>query len=76
MVKIKAHEAKKHFSNLLARVARGERFMITRRGVPVASLIPASLTHSEIVQGMRELRKRVKPGSPTIREMIAHGREG
>jgi hypothetical protein len=32
------------------------------------------LAHKEIVKGMRALRKRVKPGKMTIREMIAQGR--
>jgi hypothetical protein len=34
----------------------------------------AKLTHKEIVQGMRKLRKRVKPGKMTVREMVAEGR--
>jgi hypothetical protein len=32
------------------------------------------LTHKEIVKAMRALRKRIKPGKMTIREMIAEGR--
>ncbi len=33
-------EAKAHLSELLARVERGEEFVITRRGRPVANLSP------------------------------------
>jgi prevent-host-death family protein len=48
---------------LLDRVARGERITITRHGIPVAVLVPvveaaAKLSHDEIVEGMRALRKR------------------
>lgn len=35
-----AYEAKTHLSDLLARVAKGERVTITRHGVPVAVLQP------------------------------------
>jgi antitoxin (DNA-binding transcriptional repressor) of toxin-antitoxin stability system len=58
---------------------QGENIAITRHSVPAAMLVPveeakAKLTHKEIVQGMRKLRKRVKPGKMTIREMVAEGR--
>jgi prevent-host-death family protein len=38
-----AYEAKTHLPHLLDRVARDERITITRRGVPVAMLIPVRL---------------------------------
>ena len=37
---IGASEARTHFARLLARVARGERIVITIRGTPVARLVP------------------------------------
>jgi prevent-host-death family protein len=63
---MQAFDAKTHLSALLDRVAKGERITITRRGIPAAMLVPiqdvaGKLTHEEIVEGMRELRKRVKP---------------
>jgi len=72
-------EAKTHLSDLLDRVARGERITITRHGVPAALLKPVEeketkLTHREIVEGMRALRKRVKPGKISVREMVKEGR--
>jgi prevent-host-death family protein len=33
-------EAKSRFSELLDRVARGERFVVSRRGRPVVALVP------------------------------------
>ncbi|MFM7360622.1 MAG: type II toxin-antitoxin system Phd/YefM family antitoxin [Cyanobium sp.] len=35
------HEAKTNLSKLLEAVARGERVVITRHGVPAAELVPA-----------------------------------
>jgi prevent-host-death family protein len=79
MATVKAFEAKRHFSNLLNRVARGEKITITRFGIPVALLVPvekkeSKLTHREIVEGMRALRKRVKPGKTSVRDMVKEGR--
>jgi len=79
MEMIGAFDAKTHLSALLDRVARGERITITRHGVPAAMLVPAGevnpkLTHEEIVEGMRALRKRVKPDTMSVREMINEGR--
>jgi prevent-host-death family protein len=79
MEAIGAFDAKTHLSALLDRVARGERITITRHGVPAAMLVPVAesdrkLTHEEIVAGMRALRKRVKPGGMSVRQMINEGR--
>lgn len=38
------HEAKSNLSRLLEAVARGERVIITRHGIPAAELIPARKT--------------------------------
>ena len=38
---VNVHEAKTHFSKLLARVEKGERITVARAGKPVAKLIPA-----------------------------------
>lgn len=42
MSKVGAYEAKTHLPKLLARVAKGERFIITKHGKPVAELSPVS----------------------------------
>jgi prevent-host-death family protein len=79
METIGAFEAKTHLASLLDRVAKGERITITRHGVPAAMLIPIgpaspALTHQEIVDAMRQLRKRVKPAKMSVREMVNQGR--
>ncbi len=42
MKTIGAFEAKTHLSGLLEKVARGESFVITKRGKPVAALSPVT----------------------------------
>jgi prevent-host-death family protein len=79
METIGAFEAKTHLAALLERVAKGEKITITRHGIPAAVLAPvaetrARLSPQEIVEGMRELRKRVKPGKMSVREMVNEGR--
>lgn len=79
MTLVGAFEAKTHLSALLDRVSRGETITITRRGVPAAMLVPVEevktkLTHQEVVEGMRELRKRIKPDSIGVRDMVQEGR--
>lgn len=79
MKTIGVFEAKNNFSALLDRVAKGERITITRHGVPVAVLMPVARAkskrpHKEIVERLRALRGRVKPGKMTVREMIEEGR--
>lgn len=81
METIGAFEAKTHLASLLDRVAKGEKITITRHGVPAALLVPAGpteqrLSHQEIVEGMRGLRKRVKPGTMSVRDMVNEGRRG
>jgi hypothetical protein len=41
--------------------------------VPVAET-GQKLSHQEIVEGLRALRKRVKPGKLSVREMVSEGR--
>jgi prevent-host-death family protein len=42
MKTVSAREANQRFSRLLAEAAAGEQVVITRRGIPVARLVPAS----------------------------------
>jgi len=77
---IGAFEAKTHLSQLLAKAEQGEEFIVTKRGIPVARIIPfrqeSKMTWEEALKGFRELRKhyRGKPGDFSIREAIEKGR--
>jgi prevent-host-death family protein len=84
MVEIKASfgafEAKTHFSNLLDRVEKGDRIVITRHGREVAVLSPAEKRPSP---NLMELAKRALaaskgtslPKGMTIKDMINAGRK-
>jgi prevent-host-death family protein len=79
MQTVGAFEAKTHLAALLDRVAKGEKITITRHGIPAALLVPvaeagAKLSHKEIVEGLRALRKRVKPGDMSVKGLIDEGR--
>lgn len=72
-------EAKTHLSELLERVAAGESFVITRRGQPVARLVPAGVgaprpSVEQLIEGARSLRDGVRADSGDLRGWIDEGR--
>ena len=78
MREVGAYEAKTHLPKLLERVTRGERFVITRHGVPVAELVPTSSkgkqSVSEAIAEIRKLAKRHSLGKLSLRKLIEEGR--
>ena len=72
-----SYEAKTHLPQLLERVARGEKILITRHGQAVAMLVPAEEKPEvpDAIRKIRELRKGVTLGPDlTIRQLIDEGR--
>jgi prevent-host-death family protein len=71
-------DAKTHLNSLLKRVSKGETIRITRRGVPIAKLVPVDFGEREdpdrVVREIRELRKGATLGKITIRQLINAGR--
>lgn len=51
MKSVNVHEAKTHFSKLLARVERGHEVVISRAGKPVARLVPHTVGEKAPVFG-------------------------
>jgi len=78
MKSVGAFDAKTHLNELLQRASKGETIRITRRGVPVAKLIPPDDGEKEdarnLIEAIRQLRKGTTLGKITIRELIDEGR--
>jgi prevent-host-death family protein len=81
MTAIGVYDAKTQLPKLLERVSRGERFLITKHGRPVAQLVPAvveaSVTARDITQEMEEWQAREGPTlgpGLTIRKLREEGR--
>ena len=78
MRRIGAYEAKTHLPRLLEDVANGEVITITKHGVPIAVLAPASprapLSTQEAIAGLRAFRSAHRLEGLTIRELIDEGR--
>ncbi len=79
MKTIGTYEAKSHWSQLLKRVSRGEKVLITRRGRAIAMLVPYGRRQRDhvlkAIQAMKELRKgNVLGDDLTIRDLIEEGR--
>lgn len=76
---IGSFEAKTHLSGLIDEVQSGTEYVITKRGKPVARLIPyritdESLTLNEIMDSFAEIRKSVH-GNVDIKSYINEGRK-
>jgi prevent-host-death family protein len=67
MTAIEVCDAKTQLPKLLERVRRGERFVITKHGQPVAQLVPAD-TPSEpnVLETIREMQEWQERHGPTL----------
>lgn len=78
MKTVGAFEAKTHLNELLKRVSKGETIRITRRGIPIAKLVPSGENESKdlkkVVRELREVRQGASLGGSTLRELIDEGR--
>lgn len=78
METVGAYEAKTHLTQLLERVAKGEKITITKHGVPVAILQPADPLKktpvSEIIEQLKRFRKTNRLNGLSIHDMIEEGR--
>ena len=80
MKTIGAFSAKTHLSGLLDQVARGESFLITKRGKPMAALSPVTVskrqgTKDAIGDFRRQFAKSLKKFSMReIKDLIESGR--
>lgn len=64
MIEIGAFEAKDKFSRLLDRVQLGEEVVITRRGKPVAKLVPDPAAAAQALAERKHLRARIGEPDP------------
>ena len=78
METIGAYQAKTHLPRLLERVRRGESVTITKRGRPVARLVPVAADDEErarqAASRIRNRRRRLR-GAP-LAELVATIHEG
>ena len=77
MSEIGAYEAKTHLPQLLDRVQKGERFVITRHGIPVAELVPIAVRDSDSIRNalaeMRTVRSRLARRGIKLRSLLRKG---
>jgi prevent-host-death family protein len=77
MAKIGAYEAKTFLPELLERVRKAERIVITRDGPPVAELIPVQARDTERIRQaiatMREVRRRLARRRVRLKTVLRAG---
>jgi prevent-host-death family protein len=78
MKEIQSSAAKARLGKLLDEVERGEAFVITRRGKPVARLVPnPARRQRDIEQAISEIKElRKHTGRATLGEILAWRHEG
>jgi prevent-host-death family protein len=76
MKTIGAGKAKTQLPSLLENVRKGERYTITRFGIPIAVLTPAIPKNDPrtAINRLRELRRGVRLEGENIRDLIEQGR--
>lgn len=77
MKEVGAYEAKTHLADLLERAAHGETIVVTRRGKPIAKIVPYSperLPINTIEAEFARLRQSLPRGDGTLRDLIEEGR--
>jgi prevent-host-death family protein len=81
MTSVGAYEAKTHLPELLERVRKGERIMITKHGHPVAELVPpgsgdARKSVREAIDRLRTFREKHGIKTMSTKEILELIREG
>jgi prevent-host-death family protein len=81
MTSVGTIEVKRYLTELLGRVGKGERILITNRGQPVAMLVPAEFREPQDAAAVVEEMLRARDeGGPmlgkrlSVRRMIEEGR--
>ena len=79
MIEVGAFDAKTHLSSLLDRVMQGDEVLITRRGTPVAKLVPAGHARkakaAAAIEKLRAIRRDVRLGGLAWRRLRDQGRK-
>ena len=79
MIEVGAFDAKTHLSSLLDRVTQGEEVLITRRGTPVARLVPAKQARkasaAAAIERLRAIRRGVRLGGLDWKHLRDQGRK-
>lgn len=77
MQEVGAYDAKTHLPKLLERVEKGERFVITKHGRPVAELLPITRPDADAVRRtiaeIRAFRKSLRERGVRISSVLQKG---
>ncbi len=77
MPEVGAYDAKTHLPKLLERTQKGERFVITKHGRPVAELVPVTRIDPEAVRrtiaDIRSFRETLRKRGVSIKGVLNKG---
>ncbi|GJL55065.1 MAG: antitoxin [Nitrospirales bacterium] len=77
MPEVGAYDAKTHLPQLLERTQKGEHFVITKHGRPVAELVPVTRTDGEAVRrtisNIRVFRETLRKRGMQMQRLLKKG---
>ena len=73
MMSVGTYEAKTHFAQFVERAARGEEFLITKKGKPMARILPPATepvmkSAQEAWEDIRELQKEIRTSGKVLKK--------
>lgn len=78
MIEVSSYEAKTHLAELLKKVTKGEKVLITKHHVPVAMVVPVfpqrKRSVKDTIEAIKHFRKDNTLGGLSIKDMIEEGR--
>lgn len=78
MIEVSSYEAKTHLAELLKKVTKGEKVLITKHHVPVAMVVPVPSQRKrsvkDTVEAIKQFRKGNRLKGLSIKDMIEEGR--
>jgi len=75
MTTVGIKETRQHFTEYLAKVARGEEVIITRRNEPIARITSLKVTRSGRLASRRGLRDSIAPKGKGLSHVVISSRE-
>ena len=71
-------ETKTNFNSIISRVSEGEEFVITKRGVEVAKIVPLAIDNNidTLLSEITTLKNSIAPKTISIADMISFKAEG
>ena len=77
MIQVGSFDAKTHFSEIIQKANQGEEYLITKKGKPMARILPPEGQKDKAAKSVKtilSIRKKYKMSHKEIKDLIREGR--